>query len=501
MGAAERPMRSTGEAAIRLAVVNAAEAGDDDKGGGSRDLRLAKKLLNDSGNGERFRLRHVWTGSYWSAELGDQEWALRAQKTAHAIMFREAAALDAAAKDDPSIDAKRLFAFREFAVSSGNATRLNAMQSVSEPHLRVRVRELDANPFLFNVQNGTLELGSKADPFAVRNRRHARLDRITRISPVGYDKEATCPLFRAFLDEIMPDREVQDWLQRWFGYGLTGDYSEHKFAVHYGEGANGKGTLTKTMQWVLGDYGAVVQFQSFIAAGQKSGGEPSPDLAKLTGVRGVFASEGKKGGRLDDGLIKQLSGGDPATVRKLHGDFFDLAPSFKINLIANNKPVVRDETHGMWRRVVLIPYLVIVPDDRVDKTLGERLKAEGPGILNWCLDGWRGWRERGLTAPQAILAATAEYRGESDDIGQFLAAATETDPNGSVVSTQLYACYLGWSRELDLRQITQNKFSRELTNRGYPGEKQGTGQNRVMWRTGLRWSNAAINREWRWEAL
>jgi putative DNA primase/helicase len=500
-------MRSRGEDAIRDAVAGAAEADDDGvAASGSRDLRLARKPLNDSGNGERLRLRYgrdllfvpeigplAYTGSHWSPREGEKRWALSAQKTAAAMMLREAPEL-AADLEGQEGGAKRLHEFRDFALQSGNQARLNAMQSVSQPHLQKLVDELDSDPFLFNVQNGTLELGSKSDPLAIRRRRHSRLDHITHIAPIGHDPDAECPRFHRFLDDILPDREVQDWLQRWYGYCLSADFSEHKVTVLHGEGRNGKGVLAKTIQWVLGDYAAVVQFQSFVDAGLRRGAEPSPDLAKLMGARAVFASEAKKGSRLDDGLIKQLTGGDPAAVRKLHRDFFDLTPTFTITLICNNKPQVRDDSHGMWSRVMLVPFTVIIPEHAVDKDLLDKLKLEGPGILNWLLDGFRRWREQGLGAPQAIWAATADYRAESDQLGLFLETATIADPASKLRADQLYACYEGWSKAMELRSISLTKFGMELKRRGYCGERDG---GRIhTWRHGLKWSDGI---DWEWQ--
>lgn len=499
--------RTSGEAAIRDAVVNAedvTEAADAVVAGGgrkSRDLQLAKKLMNDTGNSERLRSRSgrnlmfvpelgrfFYTGAAWSNKVGDKEWALAAQRAAARMMWEEGAAL---AEELGGEDNKRLNDFRNWAIDSGNSGRLSAMQKLSEPHLEFRVEQLDVNPFLFNVQNGTLELGNAKDRAEVRLRKHSRTDRITRIAPIGHDPSAECPKFRAFLDRILPDREVQDFLQRWFGYCLTADYSEHKLAVFWGEGSNGKGVLTKLIQWLLGDYGAVVQFQSFIDAGQRRGGEPSPDLAKLTGTRGVFASEAKKGARLDDGLIKQLSGGDPASVRKLQKDFFDLLPTFKINLICNNKPEIRDDTFGMWRRVVLIAFTVIIPEKDVDPNLLEKLKAEGPGILNWCLDGFRRWRDIGLVAPQAILAATATYRSESDRIGQFLEAATVRKPGSDLPASELYGCYEAWCRAMEHKPVSQTKFGEQVTKRGIDRVKRG-----VFYRTGIDWNYGSIDWDW-----
>src|SRR5262249_26030178 len=149
----------------------------------------------------------------------------------------------------------------------------------------------------------------------------------------------------------------------------------------------------------------------------------TPDLAKLAGMRAVFASEPPKGKRLDDGRMKQITGGDPLTVRHLSKAPFDLMPTFKLILSFNNAPRIIDDTHGMWSRVRLVPFKVIIPEDEIDTDLLNKLKAEGPGILNWALDGFRMWRESGLSPPDAIRNATAQYRAESDDLGQFLADA------------------------------------------------------------------------------
>lgn len=493
-----------GEDRIRAAIAAAEPADDDGSGkGGSRDLRLARKKLNDSGNGERLRERFgrdlmfvrefgrlSYTGTHWSAKEGPKDWALAAQKTA-AKIWNEADELQAQlaeAGDDGA--AKKVAALRDWALDSGNQARLNAIQNVSEPHREFHTDDLDADPFLFNVQNGTLELGSKKDPVAVRLRRHARLDRITRISPIGYDRDAECRRFRRFLDTVLPDLEVQQWVQRWFGYSLTADYSEQKLAAFYGEGNNGKSVLAKAIHWVMGDYASTLQFASLLDDTRKRGSEATPDWARLPGVRGVFAGEPKKGARLDDGLIKQLTGGEETPVRKLNKEFFDLRPTFKFTLSFNNKPQIRDDTHGMWRRVNLVPFTVIVPDRDVDPHLLDKLKEEGPGILNWLIDGFRLWRERGLSAPQAILAATAEYRSESDRLGQFIELALDPAPGQRVRGSDLYSCWQGYAEAMEFRPMSQTMFGKEVSKRGIRAVKDG-----YMWRLDVRFS-ARIDWDW-----
>jgi len=470
-------MKTGGEDEIRARIVNPEDFVGDDKRPGPRDEKLAREPENDTGNGKRLRtlygrdLMHVpeigrfaWTGSRWSNRDGDKQWAIAAHKTAaHMLRFQRGALEAYLAENGTDDGGKRLRGFTEWCIASGNLARLLAMQTVSEPYLQHRVDELDAQPFLFNVQNGVMELGSKSDPVAVRLRRHSRLDLITRIAPVGYDKDATCYKFREFLEQIIPDREVQLWLQRWFGYCLTASFQDRVFACFWGEGANGKSVLTKLFRWLYGDYAATLQFASLLDDTQRRGSEATPDLAKLPGVRAVFAGEPKKGARLDDGLIKQVTGGDEINVRKLHHDFFDLQPTFKVTLAFNNKPIVRDDSQGMWSRVMLVPFQATIPESRQDKSLLDKLKAEGPGVLNWALDGFRMWREQGLAPPEAILGASAEWRSESDQIGLFLEMATVRDPAEKVSAGALFACYEDWARAMEVRPVSQTLFGRQLT--------------------------------------
>jgi putative DNA primase/helicase len=389
--------------------------------------------------------------------------------------------------------------FREWAIQSGNRGRLDAMQAVTEPLVTKHLSRIDSNPFLFNVQNGTLELGNKEDRDAVRLRRHSRLDLITRIAPIGYDAEAACPAFHIFIDKVLPDREVQRWIQKYLGYSLTGLAREHILVMLLGEGRNGKGTLVRLCLWLWGDYAATISFASLAADDRRRGSEASPDIARLPGVRLLFAAEPRKGVRLDDGRIKELTGEDRQLARHLNRGLFEFDPQFKLAIQANNRPRIEDTSTGMWERVRLVPFDIIIPPNDRDLDLLDKLKAEGPGILNWMLDGYRLYCDEGLTTPPAIMAATDKYRSEIDEIGQFLAAATVPNREGSVVSAQLFACYEGWARDMDLRAITRTMFGSELSDRGYRPDKRGRGNDRKVWRTGLTWSDAAINREWHWK--
>lgn len=479
--------------AIRLAVDNAKEfVGDDDGRGGGRDRRLARKLLNDTGNSERLIARHGskllyveeigwlwWTGTHWSAALGELRAHQAAVDTAKKI-FGEA---DAIEEEEP----KRAQKLRgEWAIESGNSGRLVAMMRLGGRLAQKEAAALDVDLWLFNTQNGTLEL--PCDPaLPVRLRRHAKRDLITKVAAVGYDPDATCPAFRAFLDRVLPDREVQHFLQCFFGYCLSGAAREHVLVFFLGEGRNGKGTLIRLMSWLWGDYAGTIDFASLAAHNQRSGSEPSPDIARLAGARLLLTSEPNKGVRLDDGRIKSFTGEDRQIARHLNRGFFEFDPQFKLVVQGNNKPRITDTSGGMWERLKLVLFNVVIPAAERDPELTNKLKAEGPGMLNWALDGFRLWREQGLQPPSAVREATQRFRDESDVFGTFLAAATTPNPAGSVVGRQLFNCYVGWMKAQDWRPITDTKFGAELTARGFKTERRGSGSARAVWRLGLTW--------------
>ncbi len=385
----------------------------------------------------------------------------RAKETARSI-YREAA-------DEP-IDAIRI-ELSKHAVRSESESRIRAMINLgkSEPGLPVLPDVLDADPWLFNVENGTIDLRTgKVQP-------HDRVDLITKIAPVAYDASATCPTFDAFLARIQPNQSTRTFIQRMAGYSLTGDTREDVLLIAYGGGANGKTTLMQTLQAVMGTY--AMQTPSEMLMVKRNEGIPN-DVARLKGARLVAASEVEEGKRLAESLIKQLTGGDRITARFLHGEFFEFDPTFKIVLSTNHKPVIRGTDLGTWRRLRLIPFTVTIPEDERDETLPEKLRAELPGILNWALDGCRDWLENGLGMPEEVKGATKAYHDEMDIVGKWLTECCAEHPHAIVSAKQLYVSYVGWAEENGERCESQNKIGARLTERGF---------TRVRKRDGFHW--------------
>lgn len=447
------------------------------------DRELGELALNDMGNAERFVARFgreviyvpgrgwlVAEPGYWSQERGEQGAQLRAQRTVQLITAEAVAARPEGEDWGRERKAEHL----KFARSSGNAPRIVGLLKLAEARLTRRPDELDRDPWLLAVGNGTLELGARErdGTVPVTLREWRRDDLITRQAPTLYDPEAACPQFEAFVQRILPDPSVAQFLQRYIGYGLTGDVGEQKAVLLYGSGANGKSTLLNVLRGVFGTYCDTLPVEALLEDEKgKSGSAASPELARLPGTRMVFASEPEKRRRLSTAALKAFTGGEPMLVRDMFRGFFEMVPTFKPFLSFNARPAVPADDEGMWRRINLVPFLARIPPDERVPGYERILLREASGILNWCLDGYRMWREVGLAPPEAVRAATEAYRDDSDPIGQFLDAATEPMPGASVQAAALYKAYVQWCEENALDPWSGTRFGKAIRERGIPSLK------------------------------
>lgn len=481
------------------AILAAAESFD---GAAADDRALADLPRNDRGNALRLIARRgadliwveetgwfVWDGRVWRRDPEAAAAALLAYETAVGIEA-EARALEAEAReelaelaamldrprrrDDPdavTVWRARLTAHFGWAVTSGNQARAVAMLEAARPDLTRQARELDADPDLFCVANGTIELRRQGLWF----RAHDRADLVSRMAAVDYDPAARAPKFGEFLGRVLPETEVAEFMQTLAGYILTGETGEQVMAILTGKGANGKSTLLNCMGGAMGDYAMAAAVESFLYQDRGGGGDKaSPDMARLPGARMVSVSEPEIGARLSESRVKAVTGGEPIIARRLHKDFFEFDPAFKLLLSCNSKPTIRGSDDGIWRRIVIVPFGVQIPEgERVKDMHKALLKAEGPGILNWMLEGWRRWRGDGLAAPKGVTDAGEEYRRDSDPIGEFARWAVVEGP-GSVGATRLYALYSAWVRRDGIDPVSQTLFGRKLGDMGFHKERAGT---------------------------
>jgi putative DNA primase/helicase len=337
--------------------------------------------------------------------------------------------------------------------------------ATSEPGIPILQRQLDADPWLLNVENGTLNLqNSKLQP-------HRRRDYITKLAPVVYDPKAKSPLWDAFLDKVMAGNDrLIEFLQRLVGYSLTGNTSEQILTVLLGSGANGKSTLLETVRAVAGDYRKTAPPALLLM----SRGDRHPtELADLAGARFVSTVEVGEGRRLAEELAKRLTGGDTVKARRMREDFWEFTPTHKLWLAANFKPEIRGTDWAIWRRILLIPFNVVIPLKEQDKYLLDKLKEELPGILAWAVRGCQAWQKEGLQIPQEVQRAVKEYRAESDIVGQFIRECCIKGPGHREKSSRLYMTFQAWAKHNAERTMSQKAFGTRLSQHGFETRRSG----------------------------
>jgi putative DNA primase/helicase len=370
-------------------------------------------------------------------------------------------------------------------IKSEDARRINAMLEMakSEPGIAITTDELDRDPWLFNCPNGTLELKTG------RLREHRREDYITKLCPVAYDPCAQAPMFQRFLQDIFDDNSALIlYLQRLVGRCLTGDVSEQDLHIFWGSGANGKSTLLNVIMEVMGpDYTMMAPAQLLMS---KRNAHPT-EKADLFGMRLVACMESDADQRMSEALVKTLTGGDRIRARRMHEDFWEFSPTHKLILCTNHKPQIRGTDHAIWRRIRLVPFTVTFTEERQDKQLPEKLRAELPGILAWAVEGCLEWQRHGMMPPEAVLEATKEYRVEEDLLAQWLEECCLTgSPNYRQRAGQLYASYHAWCERGGETPQRQKSFGDAMTERGFTRERSSG-----LWYVGVALRDASENED------
>jgi putative DNA primase/helicase len=329
----------------------------------------------------------------------------------------------------------------------------------TEIDIAVEASRLDADPWLFNVANGTLNLknGKLQD--------HDRMDFITKTSPVVYDPNAKCPVWDEFLAYSMEeDQEVIDFLHRFFGYCLTGLVTEQVLLFMEGTGGNGKTTALLALMHVLGDY--AIQGAPGLLLAKKGESHPT-EVADLEAARFVANAEVEKGKPFAEALIKQLTGSDPIRARKMRQDFYQFMPTHKLCIAANHRPIIKGNDEGIWRRVIRIPWTRKISSDKKDPFLLEKLRNEAPGILAKLVEGCLAWQKDGLRPPARVTLATDEYREEMDVLAEFMDEQCIIGTGQRVTLKDLYLAYAAWCDELNQRPQNYRLFNRQMKERNY----------------------------------
>jgi putative DNA primase/helicase len=350
----------------------------------------------------------------------------------------------------------------KWATQSLNKRKLDAMEALARPEVSININAFDVDPWLLSVDNGTINL--KTGELLAHDPEHF----ITKIIPIVYNPNAKCLRWEQFVSEIMcGNEELVRFLQRAIGYSLTGLTLEQCFFILYGLGANGKGVLIRILKQLLQEYFYQADFKSFIQRDVVSG-EIRSDLAALAGRRLVAASEANQKARIDEALLKQLTGEDSITSRFLRRENFTYEPTFKIWLSTNYKPEIRGLDEGMWRRLKLIPFEASFREgsNKRDPLLVQKLTAELPGILAWAVRGCLEWQHDGLRTPDCVRNATDEYRAQSDILHDFWEECIVTDPQACTRAADILGAYKGWCMVNRQTSVKSRTFGEILQNRG-----------------------------------
>lgn len=426
------------------------------------NARLLAQLLREDHRFMPFtRQWWHWDGHQWQPDHARSALE-RAKGVAEVIRER--------AKGSPAAQTSLM----QWAERSRSRHRLEAMVALAEsdPTLHLEPDRLDRHPYLLNVANGTLDLlrGQLRPP--------DRSDFISRRANAPF-VPGSVPngIWDEFLEQVLPDPEIRQFLARAVGYSLTGAVNEHVMFVLVGDGANGKSTFVEAIRYALGDYSWQADPDLLV---QRHSAHPT-GIADLEGHRFVTVSEIDKGAALSEATVKRLIGGDRIVARRMHGNFREFEPCHKLWLATNYLPSVRGRDEGIWRRLCVIPFEQHIAPRHQDKALLDKLRSASAEVLEWAILGLHAWRSEGLAPPSAIVGAAQEYRLMHSPLGQFLRESTVRDPQSSTKASALYDRYTDWAKCAGAEAIGQRAFGVELRKLGLENVKSGT----VAWR-GLR---------------
>lgn len=458
---------------------------------------------------------HRWCGTHWRVEDGEhhaqrmaQETARRIKLEAHvlhpspgdrALMQRaeplagkadlsdeDKALLRAAAEAEMRL-AKRRKSRRDFGVSSGNRARTMNMIAQAEPHMAREPHCVDARPMMLNVANGTLvferTVTETEDPDAggeapvMRRTARARLklkpheaaDLLAKLIPHAYEPGAVCPRWLDFLERFQPDAATRRFLQVAAGCGLIGGAKTQALIFLYGEGQNGKSVFMEVLAQLLGAYAGRLKPESITGLDAQSGDKATPDFARLQGKRFVAISELPRGAPLKEGLVKTMTGGEPMPVRHLNKGFFDLTPEFIPFMSGNQLPEIGGLDKGIWRRMKFVHWPVAVSEaekrDMPEVVAG--FLAEGPGILNWLIEGALAFLEEGLRDPPGVVEMTTAHREDLDPVGAFIRDCVTDHPGNEVQARDLYTAFRRYCQANAIREWKEKSFAQAMKAKGF----------------------------------
>lgn len=421
--------------------------------------------LNDVGNGERFLhlfgddvlfnaesgCWYIWSGKSWKVDSSNEIYRMAVQTYKKFLK---------AVEQVEWTDENTMITMHRHANNIGNVSKQKAMLKQAAIQRPVSLNDFDSDNNLFSCQNGTINLKTgELSP-------HRREDYVSKISPCEFISESKPEVFLQFLNKIFNnDTGMLNYLQKVLGYFLTGWTTEQCFFIAYGAGANGKSTLIDIVSKIIPEHTVSISAGALMDA--KTIGTASPELAKTKGARLVLAAESNDTDNFNEAKIKQMTGGDKIYARPLYSQGFVFDPAFKIWLSTNHKPRINGVENGIWRRIHLVPFSVIIPEQEQDRELAQKLEAEKDAIFSWMVEGARKLLGEGLHKPAIVEEALKEYRSSMDSLHDFIADRTECDVNSRVQSSVLYESYVEYCSENGIEWLKQKDFSKKVADKGF----------------------------------
>jgi len=391
----------------------------------------------------------IYKGGRWTKDR-----AVEIQKLAKEVIldfYRQASQMEEEDKER-----KQLV---KHALKSETNRAIKSMLELAKSELAILPEDFDKDIYLLNFRNGTLNLKN------LNFWEHRPEDLLTKQANANYDPDATCPKWLEFLKKIFNNnQELIEFVQKAVGYSLSGDTGEDCLFILYGTGQNGKTTFLKTLKEIWGDYAIDSPVEMLLL---KDRDTVPNDIARLCGARLVMSIEAPEGRRLNEALIKKLTGRDSITARFLRQEFFEFEPTFKLWLAVNHKPIVYENSMAFWRRVRLIPFTVQIRDEERIPNYERILLEERNGIINWAIEGFLKWQEEGLGIPEEVRKATQDYRDEMDVLAEFISTMCIENPEIRSTTKELYNAYCKWCEEVGEKPISNRVFGRRLEERGY----------------------------------
>lgn len=401
---------------------------------------------------------HYYDGKRWAADKHAKR-AHRLLQDLLAVSWNEAMS-----DKDLSVDVR----------SCMTANGSNGVLELASKRLTADAEQMDADPYLLNVANGTLNLHTLV------LQAHNPADNLTKVTRAGYDTNATSERWLNFLESSLPDLDIRLFLQRYMGSALIGRVLDHVLVVATGEGRNGKGVIADTMHHALGDY-AVTASNDMLVTGRHGGasaGELSARM-QLRGARFATMSELEKGAKLAESTMKSLTGGDNVPAKLMGQDFVEFRPSHSFFMLTNHLPKVDPTAEAVWARLRVIPFDISFLG-REDPTLREDLELAADGVLSWAIAGLFNYQNEGLNAPEKVMAATTEYRAENDDVKQFIADRCALHVNGRITRASLHHEYMDWAKDSGAEQLSATDFKARIEK--LPGVNEGKVSRERGWK-------------------